>query len=342
MLSAEYRNIISYVQTHDEWLSFEALAERIVQSSGKELLPLFKHVLGPLLRPEISSIQLDLQGTLSVFQMLNEADRQHRSGDQFDEVEVCRVIHCDLTNYKEFPSALIQSLVDFPLLSSGETLGRLVRHFSQAGYALSMGLVTVESNHFLCIEADAKDMEEELIQAQSAIQTLLDKAKSYACQIYPDRVKILAEQVIQRLIHTPTQGMVDGSANYWDEIAGFTDDEESLPFKGVDDIRTLATEAVESISSDEQFLVALQQDLSDGWVHTQLEKREGEFKEEGFEWEPESLVEDVAKYVIEQAIGVAEYQLLRDLPDTLGRNLSSIAEIKAELPGELNTGSEVK
>ena len=97
MLSAEYRNI-SHVPTHDEWLSYEALAERIVQSNGKELLPLFKQVLGPLLRLDVSSVQLDLQGTISVFQMLNEADRQHRSGEQFDEVEVCRVIHCDLTN----------------------------------------------------------------------------------------------------------------------------------------------------------------------------------------------------------------------------------------------------
>lgn len=301
MLSAEYRNIISYVPTHDEWLSYEALAERIVQSHGKELLPLFKQVLGPLLRPEISSIQLDLQGTLSVLQMFNEADRQHRSGEQFDEVEVCRVIHCDLTNYKEFPFPLIQSVSDVPLLSSGETLGWLVRHFSQAGYALSMGLVTVESNHFLCIEADASDMEEEIIQAHSAIRSLLGKAKSYACQLYPDRVKALAEQVIQRLIHTPIQGMVDSSANYWDEIEGFTDDEESLPFKGVDDIRTLATEAVESLGSDEQLLVALQQDLSDEWVHTQLKKREGDFEEEGFEWEPEALVEDVVRYVIKQA-----------------------------------------
>lgn len=45
---------------------------------------------------------------------------------------------------------------------------------------------------------------------------------------------------------------------------------------------------------------------------------------------------------IDKPIGVAEYQLLRDLPETLGRNLPSIAEIEAELAGELNTGSEVE
>ena len=38
---------------------------------------------------------------------------------------------------------------------------------------------------------------------------------------------------------------------------------------------------------------------------------------------------------IDKPIGVAEYQLLRDLPETLGRNLPSIAEIEAELSGEL-------
>jgi hypothetical protein len=300
MLSAEFRTI-SYVPTYDEWLSYEALAERILQSHGKELLPLFKQVLGPLLHPDISSVQLDLQGILSVFQVLNEADRQHRAVEQSDEVEVCRVIHCDLTNYMAFPFTLIQGLSDAPLLSSSETLGWLVRHFSQAGYALSMGLVTVESNHFLCIETDASDMEEELTQAHSAIRSLLGIAKGYASQLYPGKVKTLAEQVIQHLIHTPTQGMVNGSENYWDEIAGFTEDEKSLPFKGVDDIRTLAIEAVESIDSDEQFLVALQQNLSDEWVHTQLEKRDGEFEEEGFEWEPEALVEDIVRYVITQA-----------------------------------------
>lgn len=41
-------------------------------------------------------------------------------------------------------------------------------------------------------------------------------------------------------------------------------------------------------------------------------------------------------------VGVAEYQLLRDLPDALGRNLPSIAEIEAGLAGELNTGSAVE
>ncbi len=34
---------------------------------------------------------------------------------------------------------------------------------------------------------------------------------------------------------------------------------------------------------------------------------------------------------------VAEYQLLRDLPDTLDKSLPSIAEIEAELAGELGT-----
>ncbi|NMY07740.1 DUF1016 domain-containing protein [Pseudomonas veronii] len=54
------------------------------------------------------------------------------------------------------------------------------------------------------------------------------------------------------------------------------------------------------------------------------------------------LVAEYALSGIDKPIGVAEYQLLRDLPDILGRNLPSIAEIEAELAGELNTGSEVE
>ena len=54
------------------------------------------------------------------------------------------------------------------------------------------------------------------------------------------------------------------------------------------------------------------------------------------------LVAEYALSGIDKPIGVAEYQLLRDLPDTLGRNLPSIAEIEAELAGELDTGSEVE
>lgn len=54
------------------------------------------------------------------------------------------------------------------------------------------------------------------------------------------------------------------------------------------------------------------------------------------------LVAEYALSGIDKPIGVAEYQLLRDLPDTLGRNLPSIAEIEAELAGELNTGSAVE
>ncbi|WAK04447.1 PDDEXK nuclease domain-containing protein [Methylobacter sp. YRD-M1] len=48
------------------------------------------------------------------------------------------------------------------------------------------------------------------------------------------------------------------------------------------------------------------------------------------------LVAEYALSGIEKPIGVAEYQLLRDLPETLERNLPSIAEIEAELSEELN------
>lgn len=43
------------------------------------------------------------------------------------------------------------------------------------------------------------------------------------------------------------------------------------------------------------------------------------------------LVAEYALSGIEKPIGVAEYQLLRDLPESLGRNLPSIADIEAEL-----------
>ncbi|MGP5486382.1 PDDEXK nuclease domain-containing protein [Pseudomonas helleri] len=54
------------------------------------------------------------------------------------------------------------------------------------------------------------------------------------------------------------------------------------------------------------------------------------------------LVAEYALSGIDKPIGVAEYQLLRDLPEKLGRNLPSIAEIEAELASELNTGSEAE
>ncbi len=47
------------------------------------------------------------------------------------------------------------------------------------------------------------------------------------------------------------------------------------------------------------------------------------------------LVAEYALSGIDKPIGVAEYQLLRDLPETLGRNLPSIEEIEAELSGEI-------
>ena len=47
------------------------------------------------------------------------------------------------------------------------------------------------------------------------------------------------------------------------------------------------------------------------------------------------LVAEYALSGIDKPIGVAEYQLLRDLPETLERNLPSIAEIEAELADEL-------
>jgi len=54
------------------------------------------------------------------------------------------------------------------------------------------------------------------------------------------------------------------------------------------------------------------------------------------------LVAEYALSGIDKPIGVAEYQLLRDLPETLGGKLPSIAEIEAELAGEVDTGSELE
>lgn len=49
------------------------------------------------------------------------------------------------------------------------------------------------------------------------------------------------------------------------------------------------------------------------------------------------LVAEYALSGIDKPIGVAEYQLLRNLPESLGRNLPSIEEIEAELAGEIFT-----
>lgn len=54
------------------------------------------------------------------------------------------------------------------------------------------------------------------------------------------------------------------------------------------------------------------------------------------------LVAEYALSGIDKPIGVAEYQLLRDLPEALGGKLPSIAEIEAELAGEMDTGSELE
>lgn len=48
------------------------------------------------------------------------------------------------------------------------------------------------------------------------------------------------------------------------------------------------------------------------------------------------LVAEYSLAGIDKPIGVAEYQLLRDLPENLGRNLPSIAELEAELSGEIS------
>jgi hypothetical protein len=47
------------------------------------------------------------------------------------------------------------------------------------------------------------------------------------------------------------------------------------------------------------------------------------------------LVAEYALSGIDKPIGVAEYQLLRDLPANLGASLPSIAQIEAELSGDL-------
>lgn len=52
------------------------------------------------------------------------------------------------------------------------------------------------------------------------------------------------------------------------------------------------------------------------------------------------LVAEYALSGIDKPIGVAEYQLLRDLPETLGRSLPSIAEIEAELAGDITPADD--
>ena len=46
------------------------------------------------------------------------------------------------------------------------------------------------------------------------------------------------------------------------------------------------------------------------------------------------LVAEYALSGIDKPIGVAEYQLLRELPDALEKSLPTMAEIEAELAGE--------
>ena len=48
-----------------------------------------------------------------------------------------------------------------------------------------------------------------------------------------------------------------------------------------------------------------------------------------------SIVAQYAVNGIEKPIGIAEFNLLRDLPIPLAKNLPSIEEIEAELAGEL-------
>ena len=54
------------------------------------------------------------------------------------------------------------------------------------------------------------------------------------------------------------------------------------------------------------------------------------------------LVAEYALSGIDKPIGVAEYQLLRDLPEMLEQNLPSIAQIEAELADELNALDEMR
>ncbi|MEO8408464.1 MAG: PDDEXK nuclease domain-containing protein, partial [Oxalobacteraceae bacterium] len=54
------------------------------------------------------------------------------------------------------------------------------------------------------------------------------------------------------------------------------------------------------------------------------------------------LVAEYALSGIEKPIGIAEYQLLRDLPEPLGRNLPSIAEIEAELANDLSDPDQLR
>ena len=52
------------------------------------------------------------------------------------------------------------------------------------------------------------------------------------------------------------------------------------------------------------------------------------------------LVAQYAVNGIDRPIGVAEYQLLQDLPEPLATNLPSIKEIEAELAGGMETGDD--
>ena len=52
------------------------------------------------------------------------------------------------------------------------------------------------------------------------------------------------------------------------------------------------------------------------------------------------LVAEYALSGIDKPIGIAEYKLLRDLPEALGGSLPSIAEIEAELASDVKVMDE--
>lgn len=293
-----------YLSTTAQLIPDELLSVHLSSWRGPELRPLIRQRLAGLMRAEVESVSLNDEGILRVAlsgdaviaQLALRDELQAYSGDVL-------FIYCDLREAFDLPDDIEQMLSDRLILWDQPLHQALVDwlldELKEPEVCVELGLVSESANAVFEAYLEQREL---LTRQDKAIALLSSFCETLAAAAARAPEADLQRRVIEALQSQPPQGMVDGEANYWEEINGFTYDIDEMPPKAVEDIRGLAGHLVYALPDDLRLALEVADLSVHEWIMEKIEDDEVPIHRGQVDFDGDGLGEQVAMRVLDQAL----------------------------------------
>lgn len=293
-----------YLSTTTQLIPDELLSVHLANWRGPELRPLVRQRLAGLMRADVESTSLSDEGVLRVTlsgdaviaQLVLRGELQAYSGDVL-------FIYCDLRESFDLPDDIEQmlsdrlNLWDQPLDQA--LIDWLLDTLKEPEVCVELGLVNEAANAVF----EAYLQQRELLNRQDdAIALLSSFCETLAAAAARAPEADLQRRVIEVLKSQPPQGMVDGEANYWEEINGFTDAIDEMPQQAVEDIRAMAGRLVGDLPEDLRLALEIADLSVHEWILEKIEDDQVPMHRAQLDFDSGGLAEQVAMRVLDQVL----------------------------------------